>query len=325
MSSTPDAPAVSVIVPARDAEDTISRTLEALAAQRFDREYEVIVVDDGSSDRTAEVVRAHQPSVTLLESSLTRGPGAARNAAVEAARGDVLAFTDADCFPTPDWLARGVEALSQSDLVQGTVERDPDAPRAPFDRTVTVSDESGFYETANLFVRRELFDRVGGFEDWILEDGAPPRRTIGEDVLFGWEARRLGARTTFAETALVHHAVFPKGPMDALRYRWAAMRHLPALAARIPELREHTFYRRWFLYRHSASFDCALAAVVLSRLLRRPALLVGALPYLRWLAAETLAWRKHGLAKVGATSLLVDAITLAALVEGSVRSRSLLL
>lgn len=320
-----DRPAASVIIAARDAEATITQTLAALDAQRLDREYEVIVVDDGSSDRTAELVRAHKPAVTLLESGTTRGPGTARNAAAQVARGEVLAFTDADCFPTPDWLAQGLEALANRDLIQGAVEPDPEVPRAPFDRTVTVSSESGFYETANLFVRRELFDRIGGFEDWILEDGAPPKRTIGEDVLFGWEARRVGARTGFAEEARVHHAVFRKRPSEALRYRWAAMRYLPMLATRIPELRAHAFYRRWFFNQRSASFDLAALGVVLALVLRRRAALVAILPYARRLGREAAAWREFGSARVALTTLGTDAVCFAALVEGSARSRSLLL
>src|SRR5206468_2861624 len=82
---------------------------------------------------------------------------------------------DADCFPTPTWLARGLEGLAGADVVQGRVEPDPTTPRTPFDRSLIVDRDGGFYQTANLFVRREMFDAVGGFKDWVLEE-RPDRR-----------------------------------------------------------------------------------------------------------------------------------------------------
>ena len=96
-----------------------------------------------------------------------------------------LAAPDADCFPEPAWLERGLGAMGQVDLVQGRVrpERDP----APFDRTVWVSSPGGLFETANLLVRRHLFAALGGFPPGLRPGGG---KEMGEDVLFGWAARR---------------------------------------------------------------------------------------------------------------------------------------
>src|SRR2546421_156146 len=79
-------------------------------------------------------------------------------------------------------------------LVQGRVEPDSDHPPGAFDHTITVRSETLLYETANLFVRREWFDRVAGFKAFI----DPADGHFGEDVVFAWSARRLGARSAFA-------------------------------------------------------------------------------------------------------------------------------
>src|SRR4051794_12374586 len=196
----------SVVVPARDAEATLPRTLEALARQDLDRPYEVIVVDDGSSDRTAEVARAAPGPVRVLTQA-AEGPAQARNRGVAATSGNALAFCDADVFPTPGWLRAGLKALESAELVQGQVLPDPDAPLGPFDRTLWVTHESGLWETANLFATRELFDRIGGFEEWIRPEIG---KAMFEDAWFGWRAKRAGAPSTFCADALAHHAVFPR-------------------------------------------------------------------------------------------------------------------
>src|SRR5438105_12532712 len=112
-------PAVSVIVPARDAEATIGRTLDALARQAVDLEFEVIVVDNGSRDATPALAERSQIVSKVIRRRRGQGAGAARNEGAAAARGELLAFVDADCEPAPGWLAAGARAASSADLVQG--------------------------------------------------------------------------------------------------------------------------------------------------------------------------------------------------------------
>ena len=90
------------------------------------------MVDDGSQDGTIEIVNRHSPFARLIQSRESQGAGAARNRGVEAARASALAFTDADCFPDPDWLVRGLKWLEEADLVQGQVQPDPQIRRTPF-------------------------------------------------------------------------------------------------------------------------------------------------------------------------------------------------
>jgi glycosyltransferase involved in cell wall biosynthesis len=311
-----DAVRVSVVVPARNAAATIGRTLASLAVQDLDGRFEVIVVDDGSDDDTLAIARNAPGPVTVIA---TGGSSAAdaRNRGVEQASAPVIAFTDADCFPARDWLAKAVEALDGADLVQGRVMPDPDATLGPFDRTIWVESERGFYETANLIVRRDLFERVGGFEDWLDTGG---EKLLAEDVWFGWRAVRAGARTGFAPEAVVHHAIFPRGPAGYVSER-LRLRYFPAIAQRIPEFRRRTLFAGVFLSPRSAAFDMALAGAAVAALRRSALPLVAALPYARMAVRGTLAYRRRA-PLVAAVRTAADAVGLGALVAGSLRWRS---
>ena len=308
-----------MIVPVRNAEATLARTLEALASQRIDDPYEVIVVDDGSTDRSVEIARAAHGPVKVLEQSAL-GPAAARNLGVAESGGSLLAFCDADVFPTPGWLRAGLAALASADLVQGRVLPDPSAPLGPFDRTLWVPFEVGLYETANLFVTREMFERTGGFEEWFRPEIG---KAMAEDVWFGWKARRAGARTAFAADALAHHAVFRRGGREYVGERRRLV-YFPAMAAKMPELRRHFFFGRVFLNRRSAALDAAIAGALLALRRRSPLPLVAALPYARLVLRRSRAfgprWRK-----VAAVDVAADLVSLGSLLKGSVRYRSPLL
>jgi glycosyltransferase involved in cell wall biosynthesis len=308
-------PAISVVIPARDAATTIMATLESLAAQRVDQQYEVIVVDNGSVDQTGNL--AETAGVRVIRRGRGEGPGAARNAGAAAARADLLAFTDSDAVPEPDWLASGLRALQDADLVQGAVHPDPGASAGPFDRSLWVTEESGLYETANLLVRRELFERLGGFGPGL--EGAGGEAPFGEDVVFGWRARRAGARTAFAPDARVHHAVAARSARDLLA-ECERKRHFPALARDVPELREAFFYRRYFLSRRSAAFAGAIAAAAAAAIARSPWPVLAASPYVGMVARDIARAPKWG-----AVRAVSDAVSFAALLRGSLAARTLLL
>ena len=288
---------ISVVIAARDAERTLPATLDGLAAQEGAGPFEVIVVDNGSRDRTASVADAHPRVDRVIRRARGAGPGAARNDGVAAASGEVVAFTDADCVPTPGWLRAG--AATDADIVQGRVE--PAGPAGPFDHTLWVTQETGLYETANLFVRRDWLEP--GFEDAIDADGRP----FGEDVLFAWRAKRRGARTAFAPDALVHHAVFPGTAHGYVRER-ARDAHFAELAQLVPELRERFFYRRYFLTRRSA------------------ALALGLLPLWLYLVVEE-SERRTGVrsGRVAAAVAIGDLVAFRGLVRESLRGRGPLL
>lgn len=306
----------SVIVPARDAEATLARTLEALSRQDFAEPYEVIVVDDGSRDRTAELAAAAPGPVRVLRRA-AQGPAAARNVGVAESQGNLLAFCDADVFPTPGWLSAGVGALRAADLVQGHVEPDPSARLGPFDRTLWVQFEVGLYETANLFATREIFDRVDGFEEWLTPEIG---KALAEDVWFGWKARRAGARTAYSADALAHHAVFARDWRAYVAER-RRLRYFPAMAAKMPELRGHFLYGRVFLNRRTAALDIALAAAVAAVAMRSPLPLAATGPYARMVVRRARRSESRR-TPVAAADVVADLIGLGALLGGSLRHRS---
>jgi peptidoglycan-N-acetylglucosamine deacetylase len=183
----PASTGVSFVVIAYNEAANIARTLDAIAALDGFPEREVIVVDDGSRDRTAEIVRdiaKSDPRVRLVELGDNRGRGFARHTGVAAARGDLIATVDADTILPPDWLVRAMAAMPGHDAVGGTPVPDGDVaylhrrfglrPRS-VTAAVTVTGSNGLY-------RREVFDVVS----------YDPALREGEDVALNHAMRRRG-------------------------------------------------------------------------------------------------------------------------------------
>jgi glycosyltransferase involved in cell wall biosynthesis len=206
--ATATRPFVSVIIPVYNDEVRLRRCLQALDAQSWPRErYEVIVIDNGSEQPLTKLVEPfHQ--VRLLEE---RQPGsyAARNRGLEESRGEVIAFTDADCVPTPTWIEQGVTALHRerdTGLVGGRVEMmiaDPKKPtavelyeRALAFQQVTNIRRNRYSVTANAFTSRHVFDRVGTFN---------ARLKSGGDVEWGRRVDAAGYKLVYADDTVVAH------------------------------------------------------------------------------------------------------------------------
>jgi glycosyltransferase involved in cell wall biosynthesis len=304
-----------VIVPARNAEATLPRTLAALDAQAGEMDYEVIVVDDGSTDATASHAAAASDRISVIELG-GAGASEARNRGAAAARHQFLAFTDADCNPAPTWLSAGLSAIAEADLVQGAVYPVEDAPIGPFDRTLWVTRDVGLHESANLFVRRELFERLGGFHPIISAGGRP----MGEDVWFGWRARRAGARYAFHPDVIVHHEVFRRGGREYARER-RRDGYFPELVRVMPELRRSLLFGRYFLSPRSAALDGAILGGATAALLRSPLPLLAGAPYARLLYTRARQRAGRGWPRVAAVDLAADLTGLTALVGGSVKHR----
>jgi glycosyltransferase involved in cell wall biosynthesis len=174
-------PRVSVVVPVRNAAEAIPEFLACLAAQDLPREErEVLIIDDASTDDTAGVAGGH-PDVRVLRLDRWSGAYAARNCALEEARGTVIALTDADCRPRPDWLRVALGDLEElgADVLVGHV----DVPLSAEPGVVELVDfcryldqeralrEARFGATANLVVRRSVLDAVGAFNERVISDG----------------------------------------------------------------------------------------------------------------------------------------------------------
>jgi hypothetical protein len=200
-----DDPLVSVIVPVFDDRARLQLCLDALMVQTYRQDrLEVIIVDNGSTDGSAESVSRYP--VTLLHEDEVQSSYAARNRGLESARGSVLAFTDSDCIPDPDWVGNGVRTLNEAaaDLVGGQVRfafSDNPTGAELFDSISNMQNEINIRErnvakTANLFVRAEVFGRVGPY---------PGDVKSGGDVSWTGRATTAGYRLVYGEQAVVAH------------------------------------------------------------------------------------------------------------------------
>lgn len=288
-------------------------------------QFEVVIVDDGSTDDTWSRLQTLAEETPLqlrcLRNEGRRGAAAGRNVAWRAARAPLCAFTDDDCLPTPGWLTAVVEQVDPQEpvLAAGAVLPPPgdDALRGPFARVIVVVPFNvQWCATANLVVRRADLEAVGGFD----EVGLP---TAAEDTDLGLRVQAVGARLRYLPDALVHHPV----EIGGLRTLWRDHRRyldLPLVFAKSPWARSQLLHRGLFWKRNHPR---ALATVAGLLLWRRPLLATALLT--PWLherlcadpAAETIAERLLTLPGV----LALDLHEVTVMVRGSAKHRTLVL
>jgi cellulose synthase/poly-beta-1,6-N-acetylglucosamine synthase-like glycosyltransferase len=226
----------SVIVPVFNGANTLDACLDALCHQTIaaDR-YEVIVVDDGSTDGSAQVATRH--GVTLIRQEHA-GAAAARNRGARQAQGPIFAFTDADCDPCVDWLeqmlapfdkaavagVKGAYRTRQSSLVARFAQAEYEEKYDQLAR----ADQIDFVDTYAAAFRRDVFCEQGGFD---------PDFQYDEDQEFSFRLARAGYVMVFAPAAIVYH-LHPSGLWTYARRKarighWKVRVHLrhPAKAA----------------------------------------------------------------------------------------------
>lgn len=228
-------PDVSIVVPVRNGGDDVRALVAALERQTLDPErFEVLIADDGSTDGCLDGVGSSPLRLRILPGP-PRNSYAARNRAASAAASPVLAFCDADCVPEPEWLERGLAAVHGADLAAGRIRFSVPPRRSVW--TLLDMDSfkdherqvrNGTAETANLFVRRAVYDSVGGFDDSLPEHG---------DFDFVQRARAAGASLAYAPEAVVWHPTRNEAKPFLravwIYHRWYAARE--ARAGRFPE------------------------------------------------------------------------------------------
>jgi glycosyltransferase involved in cell wall biosynthesis len=198
-------PFVSVIIPAFNAEDSIGSALDSLLVQSYGREnFEIILVDNNSFDKTASIAASR--GVKVLNEKKNQCSYAARNKGILNAKGSILAFMDADCIPAENWILSAINEMrhQNADLAGGNI-------------AFVFSDNPGFGElydsvanlqmsrviknrgvgmTANLFVKRDVFNKIGLF---------PAGINSGGDIYFTAKASASGFELVYAEKAVVYH------------------------------------------------------------------------------------------------------------------------
>lgn len=201
-------PRLSVVIPCRNAALTLGQQLEAVAAQQWEGEWEVIVADNGSTDGSravAEAFRERFSSLRVVDAQGHHGPGGSRNAGALAAIGDSLVFCDADDEVAPGWLAAMARALSEHRLVSARYDAWKLSPAwvvaargqhqheglNPYTYPPFLPHAGG----GGLGVRRSLHLEVGGFDESL---------PALEDTDYCWRLQLAGVKLVFVPDALVH-------------------------------------------------------------------------------------------------------------------------
>ena len=195
---------VSVIVPTCNRVDSLRRCLQSLTAQVLPpNHFEIIVVDDGSTDGTAEMVDKYSREITgpiiKYRFQARSGPGAARNKGIEVARGEILAFTEDDIVVEKDWLMNAlpyfedekVGGVEGSTLVEGG------------ERLLTLPNVYRGFIPCNIFYKKEVIQKIGGFDTQFYDP--EDRLYFREDGDLGFRVLKSGWKIVFAEDVLVHH------------------------------------------------------------------------------------------------------------------------
>lgn len=321
-------PEIAVVVPSHDRPLRLRWLLNALAEQTLDRErFEVVVGHDSGGPETAELLATHPLAEAGVLRSVALEPGAAppgrnRNAAWRQARAPVIAFTDDDCRPPPEWLERALEAASRHPgaIVQGATQPDPAENNighyAPYVKTQSIRPPRPWAQACNIIYPLELLDRLDGF---------PEDMYVGEDTALAEAAQATGVSYVAAKEVITSHAIEESPLVLQARDAWR-WRGLPLLLARHPRLRgEFPLYRFW--KREHIWLPAAVAGIALQR---RGSSLWGALaiPYVVHAAPKKYGPQPRarfralldlpGLAVIHAAEIL-------SLAWGSIRHRSLFL
>jgi glycosyltransferase involved in cell wall biosynthesis len=204
-------PFISIVVPAYNDEKKIENCINSLKQQDYPKaRYEIIVVDNNSKDKTAEVIKRHQV-IYLLEDEIQTSY-AARNTGIKAACGDIIAFTDSDCVADAHWIANGVKSFKNRIIggVGGQVKAYKpsnyieryQARKDVFGQEKHLSESKllqreGKIVTCNAFYRKDVFKKVGLFE---------PSLVSGGDHDFSLRAQKETDYTLqYAHDAIVYH------------------------------------------------------------------------------------------------------------------------
>lgn len=185
---------------------------------------EIIIVDNNSTDNTLQKVKVHESEypdlIRILEEKEIQSSYAARNTGIKAARGSIIAFIDADCIATPQWIKEGIRTMfsESADLVGGNVEFTYSEKKSAAEVHDSMTNmqieyninEEGVAKTANLFVKPSLFESVGMFPDWVKSGG---------DVMWTGSATKKGFNLVYSPKAVVKHPARTLKELLKKRYR----------------------------------------------------------------------------------------------------------
>lgn len=326
---------ISIVISVQNRTLMLTDCLRGIGAQTLDRQrFEVVVIDNCSTETLAPVIEKARVEwglqIQFARTTEDRGPAPARNLGVRMARGRVIAFTDSDCRPTPEWLERGLAAFDAPGvgMVSGPVLPKPEQ-HAHFTTKlsfITVAEHPTF-PTANLMMRRDAFLAHDGFDTALSFRDPLNRATECADTDLAWRVIKAGWQRRFVPGAVIQHELEEQG-MLLWMLEPTRLFLLPELVRRHPELRDSLLTGRLLFFPPGLALYVGLAAL-LALALWAPVWL-SALPVLLLLrgiqktrSLNPLKLAKFcGRAPLHAMRLLVLNLTL---LYGSVRFRSLVL
>jgi GT2 family glycosyltransferase len=317
-------PDVSVVVASHAREEGLRTLIDALADQTLPRERWELIVAHTYGPAAARVLDEHELARDGTLRSVPVDPAAARpsiqrNQGVSVARGRLVAFTDDDCRPAPDWLDRLLAAhvANPRAIVQGATRVDPRDEHL-WDRVhlraLHIEPPIPNAQTCNVLYERELLDRVGGFDE---------RAITGEDLELAVRAQDAGASLVGAPDAVVYHAMEALSLTEKIRsqHKW---QHLAYVVKRHPRLREQFPMGIWWKREH---LGAAVALAALAGGTRRPWMLAGLLYY------ANIERKRHGTSPRAQLRAIwelpphwvVELAEIGSFVRGSIRYRTILL
>jgi glycosyltransferase involved in cell wall biosynthesis len=212
---------LSVIIPCLNAEATIATQLEALASQHWSKTWEVIVADNGSTDKSMEIVKSYKgllPNLRIVDASSKKGKSYyARNVGAWASAGKALVFCDADDWVAPGWVSAMGEALAHHDIVYGQMcfDKFNEAKEAEYHARRWVN---GLYRGrflpggggANTGAKRSVHEAIGGFDECL------PRFADGD---YYWRLQLKGFKLHYEPKAVYQYRIGRVNPSLPYLYR----------------------------------------------------------------------------------------------------------
>jgi glycosyltransferase involved in cell wall biosynthesis len=324
------APEVSVVCSTYNRGKRLAAMLTALEQQTLgcDR-FEVVVVNDGSTDDTQDVLEkwaANSPlslHIVRNEKNLGRSPG--RNIGWRASVAPIVAFTDDDCAPDPDWLRAGLDALASTGaaVIVGRTEPNPQQTdnMGAFSRTQRVGEASGkrYFQTCNIFYRRDDLVALDGFDERYSTKG-------GEDTDLGWRVLDRGGQVDFAADALVLHDI-TVGSFGAALKEASMWLDIPRVTKLHKVRAKPLLVHRFFWKKTHELVILAVGGITLAVVVRNPIPLLAVIPWARfrlrkWPIVPGTVWKR---ASYLPHAFLIDAVEVSSMVRGSIRDRVIVL
>jgi glycosyltransferase involved in cell wall biosynthesis len=196
---------ISIIIPIYNAEKYIEKLLQSLFKQSYEGDFEIITVDNKSTDNSRAILNKYKDKVIILEQNNIASSYVSRNLAIKKSKGNILAFIDADCIADKDWLKNGIESMEKynANIIGGAVKfyfSEKPTVSEYFDSISHFQFKKSFQTqksigAGNLFVKKEIFNNVGLFDNV----------KSGGDISWTNKAYNAGYKLIYSDDVIVYH------------------------------------------------------------------------------------------------------------------------